>query len=146
MIMPNIKCRFGPLNGRFNGNASVESKEFTDASSGKKEYGITVEVANSGEMKRDHTSYIDYDEIDSLLKGIDYISKVNGSSTKLSDFQADYRTKGELEISTFSSSGKIMVAVSSGIIGQTSTFLDLTQLAQLRELIVKAKSSLDAIK
>jgi hypothetical protein len=137
--------KIGTIDGRY-GNASVESKEFTDASSGKREYGITIEVVSTGDVKRDNTSYVDYDEIDSLLKGIDYISKIQSSVTKLSNFQADYRTKGELEISTFSSGGRTLAAVSSGSIGQVSAYFELSKLAELRDLIVKAKTNLGAIK
>ncbi len=86
----------GTVRGRFGTSATVECKEFTDASSGKKEYGITITVKDTSEYKREHVSYIDYDEIDSLTKGIDYITKVDKTATKLDDFQADYKTKGEL--------------------------------------------------
>jgi hypothetical protein len=137
--------RIGTIEGQY-GSASVESKEFADASSGKKEYGITIEVVSAGDLKRDNTSYVDYDEIESLLKGIDYISKIQGSITKLADFQADYRTIGDLEISTFSMRGKTMAAVSSGSIGQAGAYFELSKLAELRDLIVKAKSTLDSIK
>jgi len=40
-----------------------------------------------GEQQEDNT-YIDYDEMDSLLKGIDYLSKVDFTGTSLTGFEA----------------------------------------------------------
>jgi hypothetical protein len=104
-------------------------------------------VKETSRLERDNTSYIDYDEIPALLKGIDYIAKINKSVTKLDNFQADYKTKGDLRIATFSrDSEEIMVAVTSGTIGSTSVYLKIADLENVRELIASAKSRLDAIK
>jgi hypothetical protein len=139
--------KIGSVSGQYGGNVSVEGREFLDASSGKREYGITIDVAKAGEVERNHTSYIDYDEIESLLKGIDYIAKVQSSVTKLEDFQADYRTKGDFQISTFSTrKGEIMAAVSGGAFSEVTTYFPLSKLDDLRELIVKAKAKLDTVK
>jgi hypothetical protein len=139
--------KVGSVSGQYGGRVSVEAREFLDASGGKREYGITIEVAKGGEIERENTSYIDYDEIESLLRGIDYISKVQRSVTKLEDFEADYRTRGDFRISTFSGhGGEIMAAVSSGVIGEVTAFLPLPKLEELRGLIVGAKEKLDSIK
>jgi len=138
----------GSIEGRFSTSAQVECKEFTDASSGKKEYGVTITVTDrSSDYKRENTSYIDYDEIDSLLKGIDYIAKIDKNATKLDLFQADYRTKGDLMVSTFDDSdGKVQAAIQSGVYGSVSTYLSLDDLAVFKGLIQKAKGKLDSIR
>jgi len=144
-----IICGFskiGSINTARAGNVSVQSKEFLDASTGKREYGMTIEVKKPGEVATESTYYIDYDEIDSLLKGIDYISKVERSATKLDYFHADYHTKGDFKISTFSAdSGETMVAVSSGDYPEVRVFFGLAKLADLRALVANAKAKLDAI-
>lgn len=110
--------KIGELRGVYGGAVTVESKEFMNANTAQREFGITLEVKETSRLERENTSYVDYDEIPSLLKGIDYIAKVDKSVTKLDNFQADYKTKGDLRISTFSSgSGEVMVAVKSGTIG-----------------------------
>jgi hypothetical protein len=136
----------GTLRGKYGGAITVESKEFFNIALSKKEYGITIEVKETARIERESTSYIDYDEIDSLIKGIDYISKVTKTSTRLDQFQADYRTRGDLVLSTFSTDAGIQAAVSSGTIGKTDVFIELTDLTKLRDLIVSAKSRLDSIK
>lgn len=136
----------GEVKANYGGLLTVESKEFTNVTSGKKEYGITIEVKETGRLERKNTSYIDYDEIDSLVKGIDYISKVDKSATKLDDMQADYKTRGDLVVSTFSSRNGISAAIGSGTIGRTNAYFELPELAKLRALVVDAKAKLDAIR
>ncbi len=139
--------KIGELRGIYGGMVTVESKEFLNATTASREFGITLEVSEASRLERENTSYIDYDEIASLLKGIDYIAKVDKSVTKFEHFQADYKTKGDLRISTFSDkSGEIMVAITSGTIGAATAYLKMADLAKLRELIASAKSRLDEVK
>ena len=121
---------------------SVESREFTDASSGKKEYGVLLKI------KETDSSYLDYDEIDSLLKGIDYIAKIEKGITKLESFQADYKTRDDFTVSTFNdNSGTIRAAVDIGRYSKTpAVILTLDQLAQLRNLVQQAKEKLDSVR
>jgi hypothetical protein len=139
-------AEIGTVRGQLGTSIAIVSKEFTNASTGKKEYGVTIQVKETLRLERDNTSYIDYDEIDSLLKGIDYIAKIDGSVTKLGNFQADYRTKGDFSVSTYSSgrTGSVEAAATSGRIGVTRTFLKLTDLQSLRDLVAKAKAAIDA--
>lgn len=137
----------GTVQGLYNTSIKVESKEFTDASNGRKEYGITIQVKdNSRSYERENTSYIDYDEIESLIKGIDYIANIDGTVTQLSNFQADYRTKDDLTFATFSSRSEILFAVQSGRISSASAYFKLVNIADIRKLLVDAKEKIDSIK
>ncbi len=128
------------------GSVSVLCMEFTDATSSDKQRGIVVEVKESGRLERSERSFIDYDEIDPLLKGIDYISKVKSSVTRLNAFEAKYKTKGDFVFTTYSSrqNGSIEAAVTSGYISTTTAYISLEKLQELRAIIVKAKATLDA--
>lgn len=130
------------------GSVEVNAMEFTDATTGMKQSGVLVEIKESGRLENTDRSFIDYDEIDSLLKGLDYISKATSNITKLSMFEAKYKTKGYFSATTFSNSrsGKIEAAVTSGYIRPASAYLSLQQVAELRALIVQAKQKLDSVK
>ncbi len=136
----------GTLRAKYGGSIIVECKEFSNVALGTKEYGITIEVKEVGRLERSHKSYIDYDEIESLLKGLDYIAKVNKSATPLDNFQADYRTRGDLVLSTFNTDNALAAAISSGVIGKTDAFIELEDLSKLRELVASARVKLDSIK
>lgn len=137
--------KVGEVKGQYGSSVVVESKEFTNASTGKKEHGITLEVREKSRLEREHTSYVDYDEIPSLLKGLEYIVKVDKSATPFENFQADYRTRGDLQISTYSTDAgtKVAAAVSSGTIGKTNAFLTLADLDSIRTLVETARASLE---
>ena len=87
---------------------------------------------------------VDYDEIDSLVKGIDSISKANRNSTPLTNFEAVYETKGALSVFTYSTGSGIHLAVSSGICGKVTARLETSDLNQLQTLIQNAKASIDS--
>jgi hypothetical protein len=130
-----------------NGYVEVGIREFTDAASGKKEYGIVLEVKGMGRSDRKTRALIDYDELDGLLKGIDYVRKIDRTATKLSDFEAIYRTRDGVKVTVFSSTGgKIEAAVETGHYAGDSAFLSLQQLDALRALILQAKTKIEGIK
>ena len=131
----------GTVNGM--GRVSIDVREFRDASNPKSaQYGVAFEVKESGRLERENTSYIDEDEIDSLIRGLDYISKIDRSVTTFGNFEAQYRTKGDLSLVVFSGSGgEISLAVSSGRIGRTRAFLKLADIEQIRTLLGEAKKA-----
>jgi hypothetical protein len=135
----------GTVKGNYNGQISVDAREYQDASNPKaKEYGISIQVKESGRIERSNTSYIDYDEISSLLAGIDYISKADNKITPMNNFEATYKTRGDFRITTFSALDGISAGVTSGVIGRTSVFMTLADMNALRDIIIKAKDLIDA--
>ena len=114
----------GTIGGR-SSTVTVTAREFRDASNPtSRATGIAIEVKEVGRLERQNTSFVDADEIDSLLKGIDYIAKIGKDITKHENFEVDYRTKGDLRIGVFNSgrSGNIHAVIASGRIGRTSAF------------------------
>ena len=76
--------RVGSMNGS-RGAAFVTAWEVTNARTGRKEQGVGVEISDSTQNRPDfeERAYIDYDELDALLKGIEYIMKLDDKATKL---------------------------------------------------------------
>lgn len=140
----------GSATGKYAAKITVISIEFTDASSGAKQFGITIEVQGSGESPQKNRSYIDLDEIDSLLNGLEYISRIDKSATKLANFEATYRTKGDFSITTFSSiiGGRpgTMIAVDSGRFPKATAYFEVADLPKLRQLIQNAQATLQSAK
>ena len=134
----------GVINGM--GSVSVDCMEFKDATTEKRQMGIVIEVKESGRFENSERSFIDYDEVSALLNGIDYISKVKADATRLGNFEAIYKTKGDFNVVTFSSSGKVDAAVKSGYIRPATAFLSLEQRGKLRGVILQAKEKLDSLK
>lgn len=136
----------GGVSGEFGSGVSVQAREMTNAGDGSRAIGLAITVLGSSTMERSSTSYVDYDEIESLLQGIDYIGRIDRKSTHLRDVQADYRTRGDLAVSTYSaSSGRMEASMVSGEIGAARAFFRLSQLPEIRRLIGRSKALLDSI-
>jgi hypothetical protein len=134
----------GTISGRLGARITVDAREFRDARNPQAtQTGISIGVKESGRLERENTSYVDADEVDSLVAGIDYVSKATKDITKHQNFEVDYRTKGDFRIVVFNDlRGGISASVDSGRIGRTSAHIDLDDLQKLKELIVLAKSKL----
>jgi hypothetical protein len=128
------------------GAVSVRCREITDAGTGHLERGILIDITSGGPVE--DTSLIDYDELDSLLDGIEYIGKLDWSVTSLPSFSASYTTKGGFRAIAFGSrrTGNIEFAVRSTRVIRQPLLLSRDQLGQLRSLVEQAKAKLDSLR
>jgi hypothetical protein len=132
----------------FGGTITVTGYEFVDTQSGRKEYGIGVELEESERAERAALErlYVDYDELDSLIKSLDYIIRIEKSMT-MENFEAQYKTRADLTVTTFNrTTGTLRAGVSSGFTGNIRIGMTLGNLADFRKLIIDAKTVLDKTK
>jgi hypothetical protein len=136
--------RVGSMNGS-RGVAYFTVWEATDAGTGRREQGVAVEISDAGANRPDseERAYIDYDELAPLLKGIDYIMKLNDKATKLSSYEAQYQTRGGLMLITFNTTNGYAAAISTGGGRRPRFVLRPTGLAEFRNLLESAKDVLD---
>jgi len=87
-------------------------------------------------------SYVDFDEIVPLLEGLDAIAQGDPLSSDFSDFEAHYRTRGGMRITTFSSGGSVKPGISSGAFGRVTAFFDQSSLEEFVELLRLAREKL----
>ena len=128
------------------GAVSVRCRESLDAAGAGQVLGAVIGL-KQGEHKED-TALIDYDELDSVIQGVDYISKVNYTVTSLAAFDAVYTTRDEFRISAHSSHrqpGTILFFLSSHGDNPTRLTLAPNQFAQFLSLLQQAKSRLDSL-
>lgn len=123
---------------------SVRCKETTDVSIGRKIYGLAIEI--SGNNFPSDRLYVDEDEIDPLLSGINYLIKINYEVTALPGFEASYTTKAGLRV--LANSLRREGGVQYSLAGNETPRIPLTslQMTQLYGLIQQARKNLDAVK
>ena len=137
--------RVGSMSGS-RGAAFVTAWEVTNARTGHKEQGVTVEIGDSTQNRPDveERAYIDYDELASLLKGIDLIMRLDDKATKLSRYEAQYQTRGGLVLATFNTPDGTRTAISTWGGRRPRFVLRQTGLAEFKNLLESAKEVLDA--
>lgn len=125
----------------------IDAVELKDTASSTRAIGLVIALRELGENPHQNRSFVDYDEIDRLLRALDAVSRVNESVTKLASFEARYRTLGDLEVLVFrqSRSGNA-ASLTSGICDRVTAQLTLDELDRFKAHIVEAKTRLDEIK
>jgi hypothetical protein len=126
------------------GSVTIGAKESTDASTGQKAFGVAVVVR--GRAGQD-TSYVDYEELDSLLKALAQMSATPWSQTALPQVEVSYITKDGLRFASANARGNtgIEAVVQSSRACTVSAYLSGAQIPALRSLIENAKAKLDGI-
>ena len=122
---------------------SVRAKESASLASGHKDYGIAVEIELAQERAR---ALVDYDELDPLLNGMDYLGKITFNATPLPGFEASITTKSGLRIIAFGSNRQGAIRAFLQYNDGPRIPLASDQLNQLKNLINQAKTTLDSLK
>ena len=137
--------RVGSMAGS-RGIAYVSAWETTNALTGHTEQGVGIVIGDSARPEAEERAYIDYDEIAPLLKGIDYIMRLDNKVTKLARFEAQYQTRGGLVLMTFNAPGGPATAISTEGGRRARFVLRQAGLAEFKNLLESAKDALDAPK
>jgi hypothetical protein len=126
------------------GVISVRCKESADTTTGLKEYGVAIKF--DGNNRQEEFAIVDYDEMNSLLNGLDYLGKITYEVTSMPSFDAIFNTKSGLRIAAHSErrQGGIQTFLQFG--DAPRILLASDQFAQFQNLIGQAKTSLDSLK
>jgi len=121
---------------------SVRCKESTSAATGQREYGIAI-VIEASQWRG--LAIVDYDELDALLKGMDYLGKITYDVTSLPDIEATFTTRSGLQFMAFGN--KQQGRIRNRLQYNDSPRFSLTQdqWTQLARLIGQAKTTLDSL-
>ena len=143
----------GRVDGEEGSSITVSAIELKDTTRGTHEMGLAIVAAQGGEGRRSAISYVDFDEIAGLLTALDYLAKPDPQATALSAYEAQYRTRSNLEFVSFDSNNQRMISVravqvifpSGEVIWSTAHFR-LSTLASIRKQISDAKELLDKLR
>ena len=125
----------------------LDAVEMKDTGDSTRAIGLVIALRELDENPRENRAFIDYQEIDRLIKAMESVARVNETITKLAGFEARYRTLGDLEINVFRQTRSGTAAsLSSGICDRVTALLTLDDLEKLRGHIIEAKVRLDEIK
>ena len=127
------------------GGVTVKCRETRDAGTNQREFGVIATVVQADGLE--DTTYVDYDELEALIRNLDYVSKVDWSITSLSHFEASYVSRSGLKVATYSSrrTGMIEAVVLSNRLVRSRSFMTIAQLSQLRVLLEQAKGRIELI-
>lgn len=127
------------------GTISIRCREITDLGTGRHEFGLVVGLLVNNVPEQE--ALIDYEELDSLLSALDYLSRVDWSVTSLPSFDAIYTTKGGFRLVAYGSrrTGAIEFVARNFRLNWAPLRLSRDQLAQLRALIDQARAKIEEL-
>jgi len=124
---------------------NVISKESLNETTGRRQYGMAIElVANN---QRAWKKVVDYDEMDSLLSGLNYLAKIDSKVTELPTFVAGYVTRSGLRVGAFTSQrrGSIQYFLQDYSTNSPRILITSAQLSQFQDLVEQTKKNLDSL-
>jgi hypothetical protein len=143
----------GTITNQDGSSVTITAAEFTNTSTATKTYGLLVFIHQAGASARDTRSYLDDDELDSLLSSLDAMAKLDRTTTQLNNFDAKIRTRGDLEIANIDAGGVrlvdfhgVEIVSSSGQEVWASTRFPLARLADVEQYLTSAKQLIDKAK
>ena len=136
---------FGLVGSVSTGSAiiSVRCKESSSAATGHKDYGIAVVIEVNQQRG---VAIVDYDELDSLLNGMDYLGKTTYNVTSLPGFEATFTTKSSLELIAHGDKQQGGIRMFLQYDDGPRFPLASDQWIQLSNLINQAKTTLDSLR
>lgn len=137
----------GTMRGMNGMTIMIIAKEFHDIETGVQDYGVGISIANAANSYSNSETYIKYDKISSLIKGLSYLSTIDESASKLPNFQAAYSTTDGFSAILHSREDQgTQIAIKCERHSSSMAYIPCDSLGELINLIKKAKSRIDAIK
>lgn len=126
------------------GNLSVRNKESTEIGSGRKLFGLAIELQANGERVR---AVVDYDELEAFVDGVNYLNRITPDASGQMSFEAHILTKSGLRLIAFSArrQGSIQFFLQFDELAPRIS-LSADQMNRLATLLGQARKSLDALR
>jgi hypothetical protein len=132
------------------GATRVDALELRDEGTPSRALGVVIELRDTSrqDVTPESRSYIDYEEIDPLIRAWDRVARTDDTITKLNNFESRYRTKSDFELVVFRQTpgGTIAAAVSGGVCDRVKIYLSLDEFIKLRHMVAQAKERLDELR
>jgi hypothetical protein len=127
------------------GTVTVAAIIMRNLTSGTEAKGIALTVRTAA-ASREALGYVDHDEIESLLAGIDTVARIDPATVKLAKFEAAYQTRGDIRVLMFNTdgvAGNTLASVELGRVAGMRADFKFEDLARLRRFVATAKAILD---
>jgi hypothetical protein len=117
-------------------------ERLSDPLTSKSVYAVSLRTGVAPQMQID---YIDYDELDAVIRSVRFISQSSSAVTPLDNYETVFRTRGGLSIAKIGKAGKTTIVVTSGDVNGVRNEMAPFNLDNLGNLIVAAKAKIDAV-
>jgi len=89
--------------------------------------------------------YIDYDELDGLIRGLQFMAQSAHAIVPMDDYEVVYRLRSGLSVAKVSNGNNVVIAIKCGDASGTRNQIAPLALDDLRRLLAEAKVKIEAI-
>lgn len=130
------------LNNQINYPVEIRAERLTNLQNSNTVSAVSLRTRISHQVIID---YIDYDELDGLIRGVQTISQADRNITPMDNFEVAYRTRCGLSILKISSGNKLIIMLRSGDPSGLRNEMASFVLDDLGRDLIAAKAKLDAL-
>jgi hypothetical protein len=139
----------GTVQGEEGSAMKITAVEITDSGKQDKAYGLVLAIRSRA--GREATAWVDYDELGPFLSAVDALRNIDATAaTKMQNYEATYRTRGDVELTNYDLNGGRFVAVHavqvaplSGQLNWATAHFRLATTAEIHQQVVAAKDLID---
>ena len=130
------------LNNQINFPVEIRAERMTNPQTTNSVYAVSLRTTFPQLVQVD---YVDYDELDALIRGVQFIAQANSSITPLDNFEAVIRTRSGLSIAKLGRGNKVIISITSGNTNVVHNQMPAFVLDQLGRDLTAAKAKLDVV-
>jgi len=128
------------------GTLQISIIEFRNAANNTRVKGVVADITTTDRQNERSRSFIEYSELDTLIRGMTLLSKLNSDASPLQGLEAVFTTKGEFSISNFlNRHAEPRISVTAGRRTPTTHFIDQSGQSILLGQLQQAKETLDQL-
>jgi len=133
----------GALNNQISFPVEIRAEALTNLLSSNVVYAVSLRTKISA--KETEVDYVDYDELDGLIRGVQFVSQTDHSQIPMDNFEAVYRTRCGMSILKTSTGNKVTIVLKSGDPQGARNQMASFVLDDLGRYLTAAKAKLDAM-
>ena len=132
----------GTLNNQITYPVEIRAERLTNLQTTNSVYAVSLRTKVDQQIQID---YIDYDELDALIRSVPTISQANNTITPMDNFEAVFRTRSGLSILKIVKGNKATITMTSGDVNGVHNPMAPFVLDDLGRYLTAAKAKLDAL-
>jgi hypothetical protein len=133
----------GALTGQVAYPVEIRVERLTVQPSTNTTYAVVVRTRLPRNVSQ--VDYIDYDELDGLLRGLQLMSQASHANTPMEDFEVVYRLRSGFSVAKISNGNNIIIALKCGDANGTRNQIAPYVLDDLQKLLAAAKAKIESI-
>jgi hypothetical protein len=133
----------GNLGGEITYPVEIRAERVTNPQTTNNVYAVSLRTKFDEHFTQ--VDYIDYDELDPLIRGVQSIAQATSTVTPMDNFEAVFRTRSGLSIAKLGRGNKVVIAITPGYTNIVRNQMASFVLDDLGRNLTAAKAKIDNI-